>query len=76
MDLVIKMDEMIGPSVSWSGDLGHLNDPVVLTVQKPDDHAFYLQLIYSYNPYTVLRAVSILSLFFKSQRTKKLLKEI
>lgn len=40
LDLVIKMDEMIGPSVSWSGDLGHLNDPVVLTVQKPDHHAF------------------------------------
>lgn len=40
LDLVIKMDEMIGPSVSWSGDPGHLNDPVVLTVQKPDHHAF------------------------------------
>lgn len=33
------MDDMIGQSVSWSGDLGHLNDPVVLTVQKPDHHA-------------------------------------
>lgn len=40
LDLVIKIDEMIGPSVSWSGGPGHLNDPVVLTVQKPDHHAF------------------------------------
>ena len=40
LDLVIKIDEMIGPSISWSGGLGHLNDPVVLTVQKPDHHAF------------------------------------
>lgn len=34
LDLVIKIDEMIGPSVSWSGGLGHLSDPIVVTVQN------------------------------------------